>query len=329
MSVRYVLALALFALLLSVSPAVQGLLASTGSASHVQDGQLEPPEAPASSPSVEASAPTWPESSQQVPQPADPPSSLNFLLKSAGQGADAPNEETRFSYRIPLSGSSPSFWDDPPSSPTVAVAEVDGERFISISPGPEDRVNVIVQLKDEPVAVKKARTAVVQVSQGAVHARQVVRDHQQKVLETQASVIASMAEGGLSFAMKQYYSFNGVAGSVKAKDIPALTQLAQVQKVYRDYEVHVTLDDSVPLIGAPNVWQLDDSQGQSVTGKGTVVAIIDTGVDYTHPDLGGCLGPSCRVIGGYDFVNITTPIPWMTWAMAPTWPASRAEPARA
>ena len=33
------------------------------------------------------------------------------------------------------------------------------------------------------------------------------------------------------------------------------------------------------------------------------MAIVDTGIDYTHPDLGGCLGTSCRVIGGYDFVN--------------------------
>jgi len=31
--------------------------------------------------------------------------------------------------------------------------------------------------------------------------------------------------------------------------------------------------------------------------------VIDTGVDYHHPDLGGCLGPGCKVIGGHDFVD--------------------------
>lgn len=27
------------------------------------------------------------------------------------------------------------------------------------------------------------------------------------------------------------------------------------------------------------------------------------GIDYTHPDLGGCLGAGCRVVAGYDFVG--------------------------
>ncbi|MFH0954782.1 MAG: S8 family serine peptidase [Candidatus Micrarchaeota archaeon] len=40
-----------------------------------------------------------------------------------------------------------------------------------------------------------------------------------------------------------------------------------------------------------------------LTGQGIKIGIIDTGVDYTHPDLGGCFGTGCKVIGGYDFVN--------------------------
>jgi subtilisin family serine protease len=33
------------------------------------------------------------------------------------------------------------------------------------------------------------------------------------------------------------------------------------------------------------------------------VAIMDTGIDYNHPDLGGCFGPGCRVATGWDFVG--------------------------
>ena len=39
------------------------------------------------------------------------------------------------------------------------------------------------------------------------------------------------------------------------------------------------------------------------TGQGVKVAIVDSGVDYTHPDLGGCFGAGCKVIGGWDFVG--------------------------
>ena len=31
--------------------------------------------------------------------------------------------------------------------------------------------------------------------------------------------------------------------------------------------------------------------------------MIDSGIDYDHPDLGGCFGRGCRVTNGYDFVG--------------------------
>ena len=36
---------------------------------------------------------------------------------------------------------------------------------------------------------------------------------------------------------------------------------------------------------------------------GVSLAVMDTGIDYDHPDLGGCFGPGCRVETGYDFVG--------------------------
>ncbi|KAI1318964.1 hypothetical protein EDD11_005398 [Mortierella claussenii] len=38
-------------------------------------------------------------------------------------------------------------------------------------------------------------------------------------------------------------------------------------------------------------------------GEGIKVGIIDTGVDFTHPALGGCFGKGCKVAYGYDFVG--------------------------
>ncbi|KAJ4344848.1 uncharacterized protein N0V89_012592 [Didymosphaeria variabile] len=49
--------------------------------------------------------------------------------------------------------------------------------------------------------------------------------------------------------------------------------------------------------------QIDKLHAEGVTGKGVQVAIIDSGVDYTHPALGGCFGEGCLVSKGYDFVG--------------------------
>ncbi|KAI9325422.1 peptidase S8/S53 domain-containing protein, partial [Zopfochytrium polystomum] len=40
-----------------------------------------------------------------------------------------------------------------------------------------------------------------------------------------------------------------------------------------------------------------------LTGKGVKVAILDTGVYYKHPALGGCFGPGCKVAFGLDLVG--------------------------
>ncbi|KAI8055188.1 peptidase S8/S53 domain-containing protein, partial [Syncephalis plumigaleata] len=38
-------------------------------------------------------------------------------------------------------------------------------------------------------------------------------------------------------------------------------------------------------------------------GTGYKIGIIDSGVDYLHPDLGGCFGAGCKIAYGYDFVG--------------------------
>ncbi|MHA7262755.1 S8 family serine peptidase [Arthrobacter sp. TMN-37] len=46
-----------------------------------------------------------------------------------------------------------------------------------------------------------------------------------------------------------------------------------------------------------------ETPADAAAGGGSVVAILDTGVDYTLPELGGGLGEDFTVVGGYDFVN--------------------------
>ncbi|KAI9477111.1 peptidase S8/S53 domain-containing protein [Zychaea mexicana] len=40
-----------------------------------------------------------------------------------------------------------------------------------------------------------------------------------------------------------------------------------------------------------------------LAGEGIKIGVIDTGIDYTHPALGGCFGDGCRVAYGHDLVG--------------------------
>ncbi|MBM2818798.1 MAG: Peptidase subtilisin kexin sedolisin [Nitrosarchaeum sp.] len=61
-------------------------------------------------------------------------------------------------------------------------------------------------------------------------------------------------------------------------------------------DLHTYLNRSVPFVGA-NISQLE-----GIGGNGIKVAIIDTGIDFNHPDLYGW-GPDGKVVGGYNFIQ--------------------------
>ncbi|KAG9231301.1 putative minor extracellular protease vpr [Amylocarpus encephaloides] len=48
---------------------------------------------------------------------------------------------------------------------------------------------------------------------------------------------------------------------------------------------------------------VDKLHEAGILGKGVVVAVVDTGIDYNHPALGGGFGPGFKVAGGYDLVG--------------------------
>ncbi|CAG0962801.1 partial Minor extracellular protease vpr, partial [Anaerolineae bacterium] len=84
---------------------------------------------------------------------------------------------------------------------------------------------------------------------------------------------------GIEATHYTYRLIAAAAHSAMPDAINALSDRDDVEMIWYDEPVHTMLDVSVPLIGAPQVWQA------GFTGKGIKVAIVDTGIDPNHPDF--------------------------------------------
>lgn len=93
-------------------------------------------------------------------------------------------------------------------------------------------------------------------------------------------------------------SFNGFALKGNRSFTDAIKRMPHVISVTEDRKVKANDQYSNEVIKAPKVWS-----EVGATGQGVVIGIIDTGIDYNHPDLGGGIGSNKKVIKGYDFIN--------------------------
>ena len=119
---------------------------------------------------------------------------------------------------------------------------------------------------------------------------------------------------------------NAVVLEVDAAELTALAADPNVVSIRPVIDYRLALSDTVPYIGAA---ELHDEEG--VTGEGITVAVLDTGIDYTHDAFGGYsnytnqygadttdpenkdmpnwanISDETNIIGGFDFVGEAWP----------------------
>jgi minor extracellular serine protease Vpr len=165
-----------------------------------------------------------------------------------------------------------------------------------ISSVPNDTERVIIIISDSPLLVK-AKTLGLSISD--------ISEIFEPLLKKEVELkLDNLRSKGLQFKVVDIltYALHGAVIETSYK-IDAIRSIAVDMKVYHDASLMVNLEKSSKLVGATNTHKLLTDSGEPITGKGVVVAILDTGVDYTHPDLGGTIGPDQKVLGGFDFVD--------------------------
>jgi minor extracellular serine protease Vpr len=186
-----------------------------------------------------------------------------------------------------------------------------------------EEVQVVVQLDAAPLAAEEARNA---QQAGGRMSRAQGRQHLLQIEQQQDSLAGSIRLlGGRETGPRLSKALNAIVVTIEASRIPALRGLPGVRKVspVRNYER--ALSETVPYIGAAAV------QNAGFDGSGVRVAVLDSGIDYTHRFFGGPgtaaayaaaygtstadpknatldgLFPTGKVVGGFDFVGEAWP----------------------
>jgi minor extracellular serine protease Vpr len=129
------------------------------------------------------------------------------------------------------------------------------------------------------------------------------------IRKQRSSFLTAAKKSGLRFTERFHFEslWNGVSVQLERGELSRLAKLSGVRKIYPVVEITVpkkSPGEEIDLATALAMTGADIVQNElGISGKNVRVGIIDTGIDYHHPDLGGGFGPGKRVYTGYDFVG--------------------------
>ncbi|MDP1899084.1 MAG: S8 family serine peptidase [Rubrivivax sp.] len=180
------------------------------------------------------------------------------------------------------------------------------------------QVQVAVRLADAPLAIAVGANAKRLGSTMTLAQRQA---YMASIKSKQDALMAQIrALGGTELA-RVGKAYNALVISADASKLAQIAKLPGVTALRPVIDHQISLTTTVPYIGAKALQDL------GLTGAGVKIAVLDSGIDYTHKYLGGSglvadftvaaaaaagappagLFPTAKVIGGYDFVGENWP----------------------
>ncbi|MBS4190420.1 S8 family serine peptidase [Bacillus sp. FJAT-49705] len=193
-----------------------------------------------------------------------------------------------------------------------ALEQLDASPNFTISPDIDSNspelVKVIVEFTQAPAKIevmkqeaKGKKLSIAAANEKVEKAHEDFKQHVQS-LKSQKSISNYKVED-INITREYRNAINGVAMTLPGVAVQDLLESGVVNRIFKDYEVKVEppveteegidpqMADSIPQIG------VDKLHAENITGKGIKVGVLDTGVDYNHPDLKEAYK------GGYDFID--------------------------
>jgi minor extracellular serine protease Vpr len=140
------------------------------------------------------------------------------------------------------------------------------------------QIDVMIELAGQPVAVQEA-----QANAAGRHLSNAQKASIRAGLKTaQVSVVDSVKRSGGRVIGQLADAYNGVHARVPLAALPTLSTLPGVVGVHGVQTFQRDNGAAVPYIGSSLAWAAG-----SLTGKGVIIASLDTGIDYYHANFGG------------------------------------------
>ena len=181
-----------------------------------------------------------------------------------------------------------------------------------------DTVSIIVELKDDPAAVYAAKAK----KNGALLSNDQIQAYRNNLAATQNQFLNTLQSSGITFQLQTSavkdasgqiagnvplrYSlvYNGLTLTVPEAAVPTIANMSGVKQIHPNAVFHPNLFKSVPYIRAPQLYGKNPNDMTPFAafpdgdeGQGMYIAVIDTGIDWTHPMFGGDPTPPRLGIG--------------------------------
>ncbi|MHA1425424.1 MAG: S8 family serine peptidase [Candidatus Helarchaeota archaeon] len=189
------------------------------------------------------------------------------------------------------------------SAPILTTSAISVNANQKISPKFQDLLNTnesnqnitcIVVINDQPsVSIAKRLKATLHLQDRFKLRKAIFSEIHDTVTLSQEAMSASISLLG-GIILRQFNILNALLVEIPLDTLPKLAAMSAVARIEPDYELHIQLDYSQPIVlnTSPPGWNY------SYNGSGVVVAICDTGIDKTHPNLAGRVKYEETFIGG-------------------------------